>query len=70
MPIFLASTDVELTITHVHGNDGIIRRLHDLGIVKGAEVRLISQDGKAVILALQGARIALDPDMSARIMVG
>ncbi len=70
MPIFLASTDSELTITHVHGNDEITRRLRDLGIVEGTKVRLISKDGRAVILALQGSRIALDPDMSARIMVG
>ena len=70
MPIFLASTDTELTIIHVHGRDEITRHLRDIGIVQGAKVRVLSKEGRAVILALGGSRIALDPDLSGRIMVG
>ena len=70
MPIFLASTDAELTITHVHGHDDTTRHLRDLGIVAGAKVRLLSREGRAVIIALHGARIALDPELASRIMVG
>lgn len=69
MPVFLAETDVELTVTHVHGHDETARHLHDLGIVEGAKVRLLSREGKSVILVLGGSRIALDSGLASRIMV-
>lgn len=70
MPVFLAPTDEELTVLHVHGHDEITRHLHDLGIVEGAKVRLLSKEGKSVILILGGSRMALDSGLASRIMVG
>ncbi len=70
MPIFLAAIEEELTVTHVHGHDEVTRHLRDLGIVAGAKVRLLSKQGRSVIVALGGSRIALDPDLASRIMVG
>lgn len=70
MPVFLAPTDEELTVLHVHGRDEITRHLHDLGIVEGAKVRLLSKEGKSVILILGGSRMALDSGLASRIMVG
>ncbi|MCR5490592.1 MAG: ferrous iron transport protein A [Bacilli bacterium] len=70
MPIFLASTDTELTITHVHGRDEATRHLHDMGLVAGAKVRVLSKEGKSVILVLGGSRIALDSNLASRIVVG
>ncbi|MBQ7250878.1 MAG: ferrous iron transport protein A [Bacilli bacterium] len=70
MPIFLASTDSELTITHVHGHDETTRHLRDMGIVVGAKVRLLSKEGRSIIMVLSGSRIALDSNLASRIMVG
>lgn len=70
MPIFLASTDTDLTITHVHGHDETTRHLRDLGIVEGAKVRLLSKEGRSIILMLSGSRIALDSGLASRIVVG
>lgn len=70
MPIFLASTDTDLTITHVHGHDDVSRHLRDMGIVVGAKVRLLSKQGRSIIMVLHGSRIALDPNLASRILVG
>ena len=70
MPIFLSAIGVELTITHIHGKDETSRHLRDMGIVEGAKVSILSKEGKSIILALGGSRIALDSSLSSRIMVG
>ena len=70
MPIILADTDTDLRIIHVHGKDETTRHLRDMGVVEGANVRLLSKEGRSVILVLGGSRIALDSALASRIMVG
>ena len=45
------------------------QHLAELGFVVGEEVQIVSEMGGNLILAIKGARIALDKTMAMRIMV-
>ena len=56
-------------IKRISGRDEVRQHLAELGFVVGEEVQIVSEMGGNLILAIKGARIALDKTMAMRIMV-
>ena len=69
MPITIAKTGDIVRIIRITGDDSIRTHLAELGFVVGEEVQIVSEMGGNLILAIKGARIALDKTMAMRIMV-
>jgi len=61
----------ELRIAAVAPGSGLVRRLTELGLPRGAEVTVAGRMGRkgAVILAAHGTRLVIGADMAAAITV-
>lgn len=59
IPLALAEPAVPHRVVDVHGWPGVRGRLIDMGFVPGAEVRVVGQNGSAVIVELLGCRLML-----------
>ena len=69
MPLAMAQVGDVNIIKRISGRDEVRQHLAELGFVVGEEVQIVSEMGGNLILAIKGARIALDKTMSMRIMV-
>ncbi len=69
MPLSMASIGEKNIILKITGKDEVRQHLSELGLVVGEEVSVISKIGGNMILAVKGSRIALDKNMTNRIMV-
>ena len=69
MPIFLAPVNQEVTVTHIHDNSKVGKHLRELGVTEGSKIRVLSNEGKAVIIEVKGSRLALDRDIARAILV-
>ncbi len=59
----------EGVIHHIEGGPSLQRKLMSLGLRKGQSLRVLQRRGKGVVVASQGSRIALGPDVAAHIFV-
>ena len=69
MPLAMAQVGDVYIIKRISGRDEVRQHLAELGFVVGEEVQIVSEMGGNLILAIKGARIALDKTMAMRIMV-
>ena len=69
MPLAMALVGDVNIIKRISGRDEVRQHLAELGFVVGEEVQIVSEMGGNLILAIKGARIALDKTMAMRIMV-
>ena len=69
MPLAMAQVGDVNIIKRISGRDEVRQHLAELGFVVGEEVQIVSEIGGNLILAIKGARIALDKTMAMRIMV-
>ncbi|MCI5661707.1 MAG: ferrous iron transport protein A [Clostridia bacterium] len=69
MPLAMAQVGDVNIIKRISGRDEVRQHLAELGFVVGEEVQIVSEMGGNLILAIKGARIALDKTMAMRIMV-
>ena len=69
MPLAMAHVGDVNIIKRISGRDEVRQHLAELGFVVGEEVQIVSEMGGNLILAIKGARIALDKTMAMRIMV-
>lgn len=58
-PIALAQEDERVRITAFRAGKGMERKLRDMGIPLGSEVRVVQHKGAGVVLAANATRIAL-----------
>ena len=70
MPLAMAQVGDVNIIKRISGRDEVRQHLAELGFVVGEEVQIVSEMGGNLILAIKGARIALDKTMANRIMIG
>ena len=69
-PLALGPDNRLLKVEAVAAGVGLLRRLTDLGIIRGAEIRLINRHATGpVIVDIKGARLALGRGVAHRIMV-
>lgn len=68
-PLAMAAVGEPVRILAVGGGRGLARRMADLGLAVGAEVRVVQRLGGQVVVARDGARIALGGGMAMKILV-
>jgi ferrous iron transport protein A len=69
MPLALTGPTDSATVLRVTGSPDMRKHLEHLGIVSGAELRVVSQDQGNTIIVVKGVRLALDASCTRRIMV-
>jgi len=70
MPLGFATPDTPLVVTALAGCAEVKRRLADLGILIGAQVRLVRAAANGPLLVGVGpARVAIGQDMARKILV-
>jgi len=69
LPLTMAKYGDTNCIKKITGNDNLRRRLTELGFVTGEPVTVISKMDGNMILLIKGTRVALDKNMTRRIMV-
>lgn len=70
IPLFAAATGKPVTVIGFRGGPGMQRRLADMGLTPGTELKLISSDWHGpVIIDVRGARLALGRGVARHIMV-
>ena len=69
MPLTMASPGEKNAIKKVGGNPETRQFLENLGFVPGGLVSVFSKIGGNVIVEVKGARVAVNSDMAAKIMV-
>ncbi len=69
MPIHLAPVNTEMKIVRVLVDDKTKKHLESLGILVGAQVKVISSVNGGVVLAIKEGRLALDRSIANKILV-
>jgi len=69
MPLTLAQPGVQSLIKKIGGKPETRQFLENLGFVTGCPVSVISKIGGNLIVEVKGARVAVNQDMAAKIMV-
>lgn len=69
MPLTMARPGESNLIKKVGGKPETRQFLENLGFVAGSRVSVISRTGGNVIVEVKGARVAVNSDMAAKIMV-
>ena len=67
MPITMANPNEEIKITKITGKDETRHHLHELGLVEGETVTVVSKNGGNLILQAKGVRLALNEQLANRI---
>ncbi|QGU33617.1 FeoA family protein [Thermochromatium tepidum] len=68
-PLVLAREGQRVRIRTLHGGKGLARRLTELGLNPGTEVRVVARQGGALVLARGETRLALGGGMAVKILV-
>ncbi len=69
MPLTMARPGEQNLIKKVGGKPETRQFLENLGFVAGGRVSVISKIGGNMIVEVKGARVAVDQDMAAKIMI-
>lgn len=69
MPLTMARPGESNLIKKIGGKPETRQFLENLGFVAGSRVSVISRTGGNVIVEVKGARVAVNSDMAAKIMV-
>lgn len=68
VPLALATAGETVTVVKVRGTADMRRHLDNLGFVEGSCVKVVSGNGGNLIVEVKGAQIALDRQVSMKIM--
>ena len=69
MPLTLAVQGEENMIRRIGGNAEVRAHLHNLGVVPGAVVTVVSSMGGNLIVKVKNARIAVSKEMAQKIYI-
>ena len=69
MPIVLAPINVVLKIVRIASDEKTKKHLENLGITVNSEITVLSSSGGSVVLKVKDGRIALDKEVSTKILV-
>ncbi len=69
MPIILAPTNKELRILRVLTDEKTKKHLENLGLTQNGTVTVLSSSGGAVVCKVKEGRVALDKNISTKILV-
>lgn len=69
IPLSMSNIGEKNIILKITGKDEVRQHLAELGFVVGEEVSVVSKIGGNMIIGVKDSRIAIDKDMTNRIMV-
>lgn len=69
MPLFMLGVGGRRRISAVYGDDSVKKHLNELGLVEGAEVEVIADNGGNLIVGVYGSRLAINRNIAKRILV-
>lgn len=69
MPVTVIELDTPYQILKIKGNDETKHHLERLGLIEGETITVISKIKGNVIIAVKGARLALDQKLAGHILV-
>jgi len=70
MPLALVSPGDEVTVVNVRAGFGLSRRLADMGLTPGTQIRVVnSQMHGPVLIEFRGSKLALGRGIAQKIMV-
>lgn len=69
LPLTMAGLSQPLKLTQIQGNPRLSRRLADLGLTPGVEMKVVQNQNDCVILGVRDSRIVLGQGMAHKIMV-
>lgn len=69
IPLTDAKAGVNMQLVKIQGGKQIIRRLVELGLTPGVQIRKLQDAGGPVILAIRDSRIALGRGMAEKLYV-
>ena len=70
MPLSMATPGRPLRVVHIRAGWGLVRRLSDLGLTPGVEIKLVGASGRGPsVIEMRGSRIALGFGVTQKIMV-
>ena len=69
MPLTMARQGENNLIKRIGGKEEIRRFLGTLGVVEGADVMVVSQNGGNVIVNIKESRVAISREMAMKIMI-
>ena len=69
LPLAMVGPDETARVARVRGDADLRQRLAEVGFVEGAEVKVVSRAAGDVIVAVKGARMALNRAMASHITV-
>ena len=70
MPLAYAKTGETLRIQSIAGGRNLSRRLAGMGLYPGSTIKVISNQGGPIIIAIGETRLAIGKGMAAKIFVG
>lgn len=69
MPMTAAKEGNIVQVKAIAKKDGLTKRLSELGIISGNHIKIIKNDGRSLIVAIEESRFALDNDLAKDIMI-
>ena len=69
MPIVLAPVNTELKIIKVLAEEKVKKHLENLGVTINGNITVLSSSGGAVVCKVKEGRVALDGNISTKILV-
>ena len=69
MPIVLAPLDQDLKVVKILGDEKTKKHLESLGITINSTIKVLSKSGGNVICIVKDGRLALDSNLSTKILV-
>jgi Fe2+ transport system protein FeoA len=70
MPLAMAGTGEAVRVAGIHAGWGLQRRLADMGLTPGVEIRVMNRQGRGPLtIDLRGSRVALGHGVAHKIIV-
>ncbi|MDS0526613.1 ferrous iron transport protein A [Clostridium sp. SHJSY1] len=69
LPMNLADEGKEVEVKTISIKEGLGKRLGELGISAGNKIKIVKNDGRSLIIAIEESRFALDLDIAKKIMI-
>lgn len=69
MPMSLAKGGSSIQVERILLDDTLEKRLREIGISKGNDIKIIKNDSAGLILGINGSRLALDKTLAQKIFV-
>lgn len=69
MPLAMAPEGAEVEVVSIQGGRGLVRRLMELGLTRGAMLRVLRSGPGPVLVEVRGSRLALGWGVAMRVIV-